>query len=142
MNAVCVSHKRRELFLTVQRDLADDDDLWSFGTLNLRQDGGIRWHLVYLMLLRCRELKDSIRRIIRRCRDSIALTNNDNFLDSKNLALDYDYDPLLNSLGDDEWDKVDIIVDFLQEFYEMCQRLKGTASVSGFGSLWQTIVNL
>jgi hypothetical protein len=56
----------------VQVSLSDDDALWSFGTLNLIQDGGVRWHSVYLMLLRCLELKDPINRFIRAWRNQDA----------------------------------------------------------------------
>ena len=51
VNAVCASHKRRELFNTVQSEV-NDELLYSFNTLDLRQDGGVRWNSVYLMLLR------------------------------------------------------------------------------------------
>jgi hypothetical protein len=48
--------------------MANNNDLWHFSTLNLRQDGGVRWHSVYLMLLRCRELKAPIINFIRKLR--------------------------------------------------------------------------
>lgn len=60
--AVLGSHKRREAFLAVQRDLAEDDPIWSFGTLNLVKDGSVQWHSTYLMLKRCHKLKDAINR--------------------------------------------------------------------------------
>jgi hypothetical protein len=41
MNAVCVSHKRRELFLTVQRDLADDDTYGASGPLIYARTAGL-----------------------------------------------------------------------------------------------------
>ena len=53
VRAVCASHKRRELFLSTFNDLGDEDPTWKFVKLQLLQDGGICWHLVYVMLLRC-----------------------------------------------------------------------------------------
>ena len=53
VTAVCGSHKRRELFKSVYKDLDDEDPFWSFVNLQLVKDGGVRWHSVYLMLLRC-----------------------------------------------------------------------------------------
>jgi hypothetical protein len=47
INAVCASHKRRELFLSLQKEPRDDDGLYTYNTLQLRQDGGVRWHSVY-----------------------------------------------------------------------------------------------
>jgi predicted nucleotidyltransferase len=65
VNAVLASHKRREAFLSLQRGLDDDDPLFCYGTLNLVQDGGIRWNSVYLMILRCIELRHVIERFPR-----------------------------------------------------------------------------
>jgi hypothetical protein len=76
VNAVCASHKRRELFNEVQQEV-NDKLLYSFSTLELRQDGGIRWNSVYLMLLCCLELKDHIKRFIRRLQDEEDLADND-----------------------------------------------------------------
>jgi hypothetical protein len=45
VNAVCASHKRRELFNEVQQEV-NDEPLYSFNTLELRQDGGVRWNTV------------------------------------------------------------------------------------------------
>jgi hypothetical protein len=78
------------------------------------------------MLQRCLKLKDSIKRFIRMLR-----TIDDD--DSK-------YDPLTDSLSDDEWDEVIELVDFLQAPFEMCRRLEGDNSASEFGSLWQTLL--
>jgi hypothetical protein len=128
VNAVCASHKRRELFNSIQQEINNEEVLYNFSTLSLRQDGGVRWHSVYLMLQRCLELKESIKRFIRKLR-----TIDDD--DSK-------YDPLTDSLSDDEWDEVIELVDFLQAPFEMCRRLEGDNSASGFGSLWQTLPNL
>ncbi|KAK7178413.1 transposase-like protein [Paraphaeosphaeria sporulosa] len=59
VNAVYNSPKRRRLFQSIQRTVLDEDKLFSFSTLNLVRNGGIRWHSVYLMLPRCLELRDT-----------------------------------------------------------------------------------
>ena len=61
VRAVCASHKRREMFLSTFNDLGDEDPTWRFVRLQLLQDGGVRWHSVYLMLLRCQELREPIK---------------------------------------------------------------------------------
>jgi hypothetical protein len=127
VNAVCASHKRRELFLSMQTD-DDDEALYTYNTLQLRQARGVRWHSVYLMLLRCLKLKDSIKRFIRHLRHE--------------QPDELDYSPITDALSDDDWDDVTELVDFLQAPYELTKRLEGSTSVSGFGSLWQTLPNL
>jgi hypothetical protein len=134
LNAVCVSHKRRELFNKVQGEVYDKL-LPSFATLELRQDGGVRWNSVYLMLLRCLELKEAIKRFIRRLWDK----DDDNTSDASD---DLDYSPLTDKLTDDDWDDVKELINFLQAPYEMTKRLEGNNSQSGFGSLWQSLPNL
>jgi len=132
VNGVLRSTKRRELFHSVQLNLAlENDELYNYGTLNLRADGGIRWHSVYLMLLRCLELKLPIQRFVRNLR-------------GYDIPVDIpDYSPLTDALSDDEWIEVEQLVDFLRIFYEMTKRLEGNQSgISGFGSLWQTLPNL
>jgi hypothetical protein len=128
VNAICASHKRRELFNSIQQEYNNEEILYNFSTLSLRQDGGVRWHSVYLMLQRCLELKESIKRFI--CK--LCTTNDD----------DRKYNPLTDSLNDNEWDEVIELVNFLQVLYEMCHYHKGDNSASGFGSLWQTLTNL
>lgn len=132
VNGVLRSTKRRELFHSVQLNLAlENDELYNYGTLNLRADGGVRWHSVYLMLLRCLELKLPIQRFVRNLR-------------GYDIPVDTsDYSPLTDALSDDEWIEVEQLVDFLRIFYEMTKRLEGNQSgISGFGSLWQTLPNL
>ncbi|CAE7020025.1 hypothetical protein HRS9139_02657 [Pyrenophora teres f. teres] len=130
VNAVCASHKRRELFLSVQKESLDDDDaLYTYNTLQLRQDGGVRWHSVYYMLLRCLELRNSIQRFMTRSQ-------------SASQQLDDAYNPLTDALTEEEWEAVQQLVDFLVLPVEMTKRLEGSNSVSGFGSLWQTLTNL
>lgn len=68
VNAICISHKRREAFNEVRQEV-NNELLYTFNTLELRQDDGIRWNSVYLMLLRCLELKASIDRFVRQQRD-------------------------------------------------------------------------
>jgi hypothetical protein len=100
VNAVCASHKRRELFNEVQEEV-NDELLYSFNTLELRQDGGVRWNSVYLMLLRCLELKPHINRFIRRLRDD------------ETFDEEADFHLINDKLSDDDWDDVKELVDFL-----------------------------
>ena len=109
--------------------MLNEDKLFSFSTLNLVRDGGIRWHSVYLMLLRCLDLRDSIRRFFKLAR-----------ADSSTMG--GEYNPTTDSLSDDEWDEVHVMCEVLETFYKNTKSLEGNASLSGFGSLWQTIVNL
>jgi len=132
VNAVCISHKRREAFNEVQQEV-NNELLYSFSTLELRQDGGIRWNSVYLMLLRCLELKTSINRFIRQQRE---------LTDALDDPEDTEFNALHDRLSEDDWEDVKELVDFLQAPYEMTKRLEGNNSVSGFGSLWQTLPNL
>jgi hypothetical protein len=127
VNAVLASHKRREAFMTYQATVNADDPLWSFGTLSLIQDGGVRWHSVYLMLLRCYELKNAITTFIRKWRG----TNDDSAVPS-NAAL-------TDVITEEEWEEVDSLCKFLRVFYSMTKRLEGNGE---YGSLWMTIVNL
>jgi hypothetical protein len=129
VNAVYASHKRRELFDSIQNEV-NNELLYTFNTLELRQDGGVQWNSVYLMLLLCLELKDAIKRFIRHLKRD------------KNTSDDDDFCPLTDGLSDDDWDDVKKLVDFLQAPYEMTKRLEGKNSASGFGSLWQTLPNL
>jgi hypothetical protein len=80
------------------------------------------------MLLRCLELKDSIKRFIRHLRHE--------------QPNELDYSPITDALSNDNWDDVTKLVDFLQAPYELTKRLEGSTSVSGFRSLWQTLFNL
>ena len=84
------------------------------------------------MLLRCQELKKSIHRYVKALRQKTEIKKEDG---SK-------YDPQTDALTEDKWDKVEELVDFLQPAYKMTKRLEGDNSVSGFGSLWQTLPNL
>ena len=113
VNAVLASHKRREAFMTIQKDLNDDDPLWAFSTLNLVQNGGVRWHSVYRMLLRCLELKDSINLFIRKRGGSTV----DSYLPGSSA--------LSEPISEDEWDEAQHLADFLREFYEMTKRIEG-----------------
>jgi hypothetical protein len=88
VNAICALHKRRELFNSIQQEYNNEEILYNFSTLSLRQDGGVCWHSVYLMLQRCLELKESIKRFI--CK--LCTTNDD----------DRKYNLLTDSLNDNE----------------------------------------
>jgi hypothetical protein len=129
VNAVCASHKRRELFHLVQ-SVVNTELLHSSSTLELRQNGGVRWNSVYLMLLRCYKLCEHINRFIRQLRGHNASLDN------------LDYGPLKDTITEEEWDDVKDLVDFLQAPYKMTKRLEGNNSGNGFGSLWQTLPNL
>ncbi|CAI6331579.1 unnamed protein product [Periconia digitata] len=129
VNSICNSHKRRRTFHSIQREVLDEAGFIEFATLNLVKDGGIRWHSVYLMLLRCEELQETIRKYFKALRTDAA-------------TIDDDYDAATDALSGDDWDEVSAIIKVLQLFYENCKSLEGNTSQSGFGSLWQTIVNL
>lgn len=134
VNAVCASHKRREAFKRCQKSLSDDDALWTYFTLNLVQAGGVRWHSTYLMLLRCRELREAIRVYQRQLRQSD--TSSASAIDEIAVSA------LEDRITEDDWEEVNQLIDFLQVPYELTKRLEGNNSQSGFGSLWQTIPNL
>jgi hypothetical protein len=132
VNAVCASHKCCKLFGSIQKEAANEEDaLYTYKTLSLWQDGGVRWHSVYLMMLRCLELKKHIQRFIRTLK-------NDNEINSDDVG----FNPLTHNLTDEEWDDVQELVDFLQAAYEMTKKLDGNNSNSGFGSIWQTLPSL
>ncbi|KAF1938392.1 hypothetical protein EJ02DRAFT_383788, partial [Clathrospora elynae] len=90
------------------------------------------------MLLRCLELKEPIKRFMRK----LQRVEDDND--------DVDYNPLTDCLTNDKWDSALELVDFLEAPYEMTKLLEGNNSScgdgftkgDGFGSLWQTLVNL
>lgn len=65
VNAVLSSHNRRKAFQSIRQEVNEEDDLHTFGTLDLICDGGIRWVSTYLMLLRCIELKSAVKRDMR-----------------------------------------------------------------------------
>ena len=132
VNAVLSSHKRRELFTGIQKEMSQDDPLWSFGTLQLVQDGGIRWNSVYFMLLRCFELKEAIQTFTRRWREK----------GNKEIDEITGYDPLGDAISDEDWYEVKQLIGYLKPFHEMTVRLEGNMGTSGYGSLWQTLVNL
>lgn len=139
VRAVCASHKRREMFQSVFDDLGTEDPTWRFVRLQLLQDGGVRWHSVYVMLLRCQELREPIRAFQRKYR--LAVKSDKEFDDDDDSA-GSPYNPVLDSLSDDDWLEVNELINFLKVPYDLCKALEGSNNVSGFGSLWQTIVNL
>jgi hypothetical protein len=137
VNAVCASYKRREAFNNIQKQYNEEQLLYNCTALQLVQDGGVRWHSVYFMLLCCKELRGPIKRFIReQCPDDDDDTSN-----STALATDK-YDLLADKLTDEEWDEVEELVDFLQALYEACKLLEGDLGTLGHGSIWQTLINL
>ena len=136
VNAVCGSHKRRERFTQLQKELTDEDPLWTFGTLHLKQDGGVRWNSVYAMLNRCRQLKPAIVKFVKACR------HEDGDDDSEESDATATYCPLKDHFSDDDWDEVDVIANFLGVPFQLTKAVEGNNSNNGFGSLWQTIVDL
>jgi hypothetical protein len=138
VQAVCCSHKRCELFLSTFTDLAKEDPIWKFVNLQLLQDGGVRWHLVYVMLLRCQELREPIVAFQRKYKQQQRVDKEFSSGDDEGQH----YSPVLDALSDDDWLEVDELINFLKVPYDLCKALEGNNSVSGFGSLWQTIVNL
>ena len=139
VRAVCASHKRRELFLSTFNDLGEEDPVWRFVKLQLLQDGGVRWHSVYIMLLRCQELREPIKSFQRKYRQQV---KNDKEFDTEDDSEGQYYNPICDYLSDDDWLEVDELINFLRVPYDLCKALEGNNSVSGFGSLWQTIINL
>jgi hypothetical protein len=139
VRAVCASHKRRKLFHSVFSDLGDEDPTWKLVKLQLLPDGGVRWHSVYLMLLRCSELREPIKAFQRKYRQTV---KNDKEFDADDDSDGSHYNPILDALSDDNWLEVDDLITFLKVPYDLCKALEGSNSVSGFGSLWQTIINL
>jgi hypothetical protein len=132
VNAVCSSHKRRELFHSMQKQANNNDAIYTTHMLKLRRAGGVRWHSTYLMLLRCQELKKTIQLYVKALCQNTEIKKEDGS----------EYNPQTDALTEDEWDEVEELVDFLQPAYEMTKRLEGNNSISGFGSLWQTLPNL
>ena len=114
MNAILSSHKRRELFRSIQQEISDGDPLWRFGSLHLIQDGGIRWHSVYRMLLHCHELKDAVLGFIRRW----STPTND---EVRKQDQDQSYDPMADAITDADWDDVKQLADFLEPFYQITE---------------------
>ncbi|KAF2633121.1 hypothetical protein BU25DRAFT_454235 [Macroventuria anomochaeta] len=90
------------------------------------------------MLLRCQELRKPIVVFQRKYKQQ-AKTNKE--FASGDDAGQHD-DPVLDALSDNDWLKVDELIKFLKVPYDLCKALEGNNSVSGFGSLWHTIVNL
>jgi hypothetical protein len=138
VNAVCGSHKRRERFQKIQKEVEEEDPLWTFAGHNLRQDGGVRWNSVYAMLNRCRELKPAVNKFIRACR------NDDGFDDDDDATANpaAKYNPLIDQLNDDDWEEVELIINFLEVPFQLTKAVEGNNSNNGFGSLWQTLVDL
>jgi hypothetical protein len=92
-------------FRDVQREVLDENELYNFPTLQLVKDGGIRWRNVYLILLRCHELREPIRRYFRQARADSYITVSDS----------YHHAP--DALTEDDWDEVVTIKNLLQLFY-------------------------
>jgi hypothetical protein len=99
INTVCASHKMRERFGLIQKQANNDETIYSFNTLNLCQDGGVRWHSVYLMMLRCLALQEPIKLFIRKLRANESLADDS-----------IDYSPLTDGITDDEWDEAKELV--------------------------------
>jgi hypothetical protein len=147
VNALCASHKHREAFNNTQKQYNKDKLLYNCTPLQLIQDGGVRWHSVYLMLFRCKELQEPIKRFIREQAsidddDNINLEDNDDNTRMPAASATANYNPSADKLTDEEWDEVEELVDFLQAPYEACKLLEGDLGVSGHGSIWQTLINL
>ena len=71
------------------------------------------------MMPRCLELREPIKRFIRRLRT-----------ESSENQSEATYDPLTYGLTEDEWDEVSELVNFLQASFEMTRRLEGSNSIS------------
>ena len=93
----------------------------------------MRWHSVYFILLRCWELRASIKEFQGRLRNS-----EDTFNDNDDCI----YYTLTDGLTAGDWDEVQRFIDFLELPTELTKRLEGLNSQSGAGSLWQTLTCL
>jgi hypothetical protein len=91
------------------------------------------------MLLRCLELREPVKSFQRKYQQQVK--NNKEF-DAEDDSEGQYYDPICNHLSDDDWLEVNKLINFLKVPYDLCKALEGNNSVSGFGSLWQTIINL
>ena len=138
VKAVCASHKRRELFHSVFNDLGDEEPTWRLVKFQLFQHGGIRWHSIYLMLVRCSELRELIRAFQRKYWQT---TKSEKDFHTEDDGDGSHYNPILDALSDDDWLEIDDLIAFSKVPYDLCKALEGSDSVSGFGSLWQTIIS-
>ena len=91
------------------------------------------------MLVRCQELREPVKDFQRKYRQVVKVDKEFHVDDSSSGA---HYNPMLDALTDDEWLEVINLIDFLKIPYDLTEALEGNNSNSGFGSLWQTIINL
>lgn len=156
ITTVLALHKRRELFMPLQRHLAEDGPILTSGTLSLVKDGGIRWHSTYMIVKHCLELKMPISRFQPQLRTAAGMDEleeegwdgeGDDEDDeagqpatAANLPLPYD--PLTDTIPEEDWEEIERLTNFLVSLYEVTRLLMGKMSESGFASLWQTITNV
>jgi hypothetical protein len=91
------------------------------------------------MLLRCQELREPIKAFQRKYQQAIKV---DKEFRTNNSSPGAYYNPILDALTDNKWLKVDNLINFLKIPYDLTKALEGNNSASGFGLLWQTIINL
>ena len=88
------------------------------------------------MLNCCRQLKPAIVKFVKACR------HKDRDDDSKESDATATYCPLKDHFSDDDWDKVNVIANFLRVPFQLTKAVEGNNSNNSFSSLWQTIVDL
>jgi hypothetical protein len=84
------------------------------------------------MLLRCQELREPIKAFQRKYQQAIKVDKEFRTNDSSPGA---HYNPILDALTNNEWLKVNNLINFLKIPYNLTKALKGNNSASGFSSL-------
>ena len=90
------------------------------------------------MLLCCQALRKPVKSFQRKHRQQV---KNDKEFVSEDDGEGQHYNPLFDTLSNNNWIEVDELIDFVRVPYDLCKALEGN-NVSGFGSLWQTVINL
>jgi hypothetical protein len=85
------------------------------------------------MLLCCQALRKSVKSFQRKHRQQV---KNDKEFVSEDNGEGQHYNPLFDTLSNNNWIEVDELIDFVRVPYDLCKALEGN-NVSGFGSLWQ-----
>jgi hypothetical protein len=83
------------------------------------------------MLLHCQELREPIVAFQRKYKQQQRV--NKEFSSSNNKG--QHYSPVLDALSDNNWLKVDKLINFLKVPYNLYKALEGNNSMSGFSSL-------
>ena len=92
-------------------------------------------------MMRCLEIWEPIQRFSRKLRAQKLSADSDKSAEYETKA-EAAYNPLTDFLTDGEWDETQELADFLEAPFQLMRRLEGSNGVSGFGSLWQVLLNL